>query len=65
LTPFFMLDNDTSARQGGWSAQKVANMHLLLQLVRTLVSPNNPQNQTVACQKVMNQCVCYKNSARF
>ena len=28
----------------------------LLQLVRTLVSPNNPQNQTVACQKVMNHC---------
>ncbi|XP_005090245.1 general vesicular transport factor p115 [Aplysia californica] len=56
LTPFFELESENSNKQGGWSAQKVTNMHLLLQLVRTLVSPNNPQNQTVACQKVMNQC---------
>ncbi|CAL1545849.1 unnamed protein product [Lymnaea stagnalis] len=56
LKPFFHLDDDPHSKQAGWSAQKVTNMHLLLQLVRTLVSPNNPQNQTVACQKVMNQC---------
>ncbi|GFS04073.1 general vesicular transport factor p115-like [Elysia marginata] len=57
LKPFFQLDDEYAAsRQGGWSAQKVTNMHLMLQLVRTLVSPNNPQNQTVACQKVMNHC---------
>ncbi|XP_059156787.1 general vesicular transport factor p115-like [Physella acuta] len=56
LRPFFQLDDDSHSKQVGWSAQKVTNMHLLLQLVRTLVSPNNPQNQTVACQKVMNQC---------
>lgn len=28
----------------------------MFQLVRTLVSPNNPLNQTAACQKVMNSC---------
>ncbi|GFN80977.1 general vesicular transport factor p115 [Plakobranchus ocellatus] len=57
LTPFFQLhDESGSSRQGGWSAQKVTNMHLMLQLVRTLVTPSNPQNQTVACQKVMNSC---------
>ncbi|RUS74436.1 hypothetical protein EGW08_017801 [Elysia chlorotica] len=57
LKPFFIIDDEYAAsRQGGWSAQKVTNMHLMLQLVRTLVSPNNPQNQTVACQKVMNHC---------
>ncbi|KAH9513006.1 Vesicle-mediated ER to Golgi transport protein [Bulinus truncatus] len=56
LKPFFQIHDDPHSKQIGWSAQKVTNMHLLLQLVRTLVSPNNPQNQTVACQKVMNQC---------
>lgn len=57
LTQFFELDDATAHnKQIGWSAQKVTNIHLMLQLVRTLVSPSNPQNQTVACQKVMNQC---------
>ena len=57
LTPFFELDDAAAQnKQIGWSAQKVTNIHLMLQLVRTLVSPSNPQNQTVACQKVMNQC---------
>lgn len=57
LTRFFELDDGAAAsKQQGWSAQKVTNIHLMLQLVRTLVSPSNPQNQTVACQKVMNQC---------
>uniref|UniRef100_A0A0B6ZP45 General vesicular transport factor p115 n=1 Tax=Arion vulgaris TaxID=1028688 RepID=A0A0B6ZP45_9EUPU len=56
LKTFFYLEEDQHSKQAGWSAQKVTNMHLLLQLVRILVSPNNPQNQTVACQKVMNQC---------
>ncbi|BFZ17934.1 hypothetical protein BsWGS_20973 [Bradybaena similaris] len=56
LKPFFHLDDEPQSKQTGWSAQKVTNMHLMLQLVRTLVSPNNPQNQTVACQRVMNHC---------
>lgn len=57
MTPFFDLDDaHASGHQTGWSAQKVTNIHLMLQLVRTMVSPSNPQNQTVACQKVMNQC---------
>ncbi|BFZ03569.1 hypothetical protein BsWGS_06608 [Bradybaena similaris] len=55
LKTFFQLEEDSHSKQG-WSAQKVTNMHLMLQLVRILVSPNNPQNQTVSCQKVMNQC---------
>ncbi|XP_070186346.1 general vesicular transport factor p115-like isoform X2 [Littorina saxatilis] len=57
LTQFFELDNaESHNKQAGWSAQKVTNIHLMLQLVRTLVSPSSPQNQTVACQKVMNHC---------
>nr|KAG5702771.1 hypothetical protein BaRGS_003645 [Batillaria attramentaria] len=55
LTQFFDLEEPAASKQTGWSAQKVTNIHLMLQLVRTLVSPSN-QNQTVACQKVMNQC---------
>ncbi|GAB1598211.1 general vesicular transport factor p115-like isoform X2 [Argonauta hians] len=52
LTPYFQLES--SSQSAGWSAQKVTNIHLMFQLVRTLVSPNNPLNQTAACQKVMN-----------
>ncbi|CAE1275452.1 General vesicular transport factor p115 [Acanthosepion pharaonis] len=54
LTPYF--DLESSSQSAGWSAQKVTNIHLMFQLVRTLVSPNNPLNQTAACQKVMNSC---------
>ncbi|XP_063129584.1 general vesicular transport factor p115 isoform X3 [Rattus norvegicus] len=40
----------------GWSAQKVTNLHLMLQLVRVLVSPTNPPGATSSCQKAMFQC---------
>jgi len=35
----------------GWDAQKVANMLHILQLIRTLVSPSNPTQITLACQQ--------------
>ncbi|CAH1277557.1 USO1 [Branchiostoma lanceolatum] len=54
LTPFF--DITEASPGGGWSAQKVTNLHLMLKLVRTLVSPNNPTVSIAACQKVMNTC---------
>ncbi|XP_062851535.1 general vesicular transport factor p115 [Trichomycterus rosablanca] len=41
---------------GGWSAQKVTNLHLMLQLVRVMVSPVNPPGATSSCQKSMFQC---------
>jgi len=56
LPTYFDLQQGERSLADGWSAQKVTNVHLMLQLVRTLVSPNNPQQQTSACQKVMNQC---------
>ncbi|XP_071107811.1 general vesicular transport factor p115-like [Haliotis cracherodii] len=56
LEPYFELDAGQQSTQGGWSAQKVTNIHLMLQLVRTMVSPNNPQQQTTSCQRVMNSC---------
>ncbi|XP_053393471.1 general vesicular transport factor p115-like isoform X2 [Mercenaria mercenaria] len=56
LTPFFDLDQDQQRSQVGWSAQKVTNIHLVLQLVRSLVSPSNPQQLTSNCQKTMYTC---------
>lgn len=55
LPVYFDLNSSDKASSEGWSAQKVSNVHLMLELVRTLVSPNNPQQQTSNCQKVMNQ----------
>ncbi|CAH1793968.1 unnamed protein product [Owenia fusiformis] len=56
LTPFFTLQPADQNPQGGWSAQKVTNIHLMLQAVRTLVSPSSPAQQTQSCQKSMYQC---------
>lgn len=52
MKPWFEVRDDNS----GWSAQKVTNLHLMLQLVRVLVSPMNPPGATSSCQKVMYQC---------
>ncbi|KAK3089231.1 hypothetical protein FSP39_001968 [Pinctada imbricata] len=56
LTPYFDLESEHTSSQVGWSAQKVTNIHLMLTLVRCLVSPNNPQQQSTACQRTMFQC---------
>ncbi|XP_041431442.1 uncharacterized protein LOC446301 isoform X2 [Xenopus laevis] len=52
MKPWFEVGDDNS----GWSAQKVTNLHLMLQLVRVLVSPVNPPGATSSCQKSMFQC---------
>ncbi|XP_043917043.1 general vesicular transport factor p115 isoform X2 [Protopterus annectens] len=52
MKPWFEVGDDNS----GWSAQKVTNLHLMLQLVRVLVSPVNPPGATSSCQKTMFQC---------
>lgn len=51
LTVFFEIGEDAL-----WSAQKVANLHLMLKVVRTLVSPSNPSNVTASCQANMRRC---------
>ncbi|PIK62515.1 putative general vesicular transport factor [Apostichopus japonicus] len=56
LAPFFNLQAPESGNNASWSAQKVNNVNLMLQVVRCLVSPSNPQNVTGACQKVIHQC---------
>lgn len=54
LVPFF--DFRSSLDGSSWSPQKVANVLQMLCLVRTLVSPNNPQQSTASCQKLILQC---------
>ncbi|XP_068178580.1 general vesicular transport factor p115 isoform X2 [Antennarius striatus] len=52
MKPWFEVGDDNS----GWSAQKVTNLHLMLQLVRVMVSPVNSPGATASCQKAMYQC---------
>uniref|UniRef100_A0A667G7Y1 General vesicular transport factor p115 n=1 Tax=Lynx canadensis TaxID=61383 RepID=A0A667G7Y1_LYNCA len=52
MKPWFDVGDENS----GWSAQKVTNLHVMLQLVRVLVSPTNPPGATSSCQKAMFQC---------
>ncbi|XP_060637341.2 general vesicular transport factor p115 isoform X3 [Anolis sagrei] len=52
MKPWFEVSDDNA----GWSAQKVTNLHLMLQLVRVLVSPTNPPGATSSCQKAMFHC---------
>lgn len=56
LAPMFQLPpnlEEYRLEDIGWSPQKVSNFHCLLQLVRSLVSPNNPLQIVTACQKIM------------
>ncbi|KAK5865631.1 hypothetical protein PBY51_019885 [Eleginops maclovinus] len=52
MKPWFEVGDDNS----GWSAQKVTNLHLMLQLVRVMVSPVNSPGASASCQKSMYQC---------
>ncbi|XP_028834118.1 general vesicular transport factor p115 isoform X4 [Denticeps clupeoides] len=52
MKPWFEVGDDNS----GWSAQKVTNLHYMLQLVRVMVSPVNSPGATASCQKAMFQC---------
>jgi len=51
LPPFFEIEAESV-----WSAQKKANMLLMLKVVRTLVSPTNPSQATSVCQIAMQHC---------
>ncbi|KAL2098261.1 hypothetical protein ACEWY4_007468 [Coilia grayii] len=52
MKPWFEVGDDNA----GWSAQKVTNLHYMLQLVRVLVSPVNSPGATASCQKAMFHC---------
>lgn len=51
LTPMLILPENIE--DVGWSPQKVSNIHCVLQVVRTLVSPGNPVQLIGSCQKTM------------
>ncbi|PSN58147.1 General vesicular transport factor p115 [Blattella germanica] len=54
LAPMFNLPSDGD--DAGWSAQKVSNIHCMLQVVRTLVTPGNPAQVTLSSQRTMKAC---------
>lgn len=51
LAPMFIIPENVE--DIGWSPQKISNVHRLLQLVRTLVSPMNPVQIVSSCQKAL------------
>ncbi|XP_066994700.2 general vesicular transport factor p115 isoform X2 [Anabrus simplex] len=54
LAPMFNLPSD--ADTAGWSPQKASNIHCMLRVVRTLVTPGNPAQVTLSSQKTMKAC---------
>ncbi|XP_054266477.1 general vesicular transport factor p115 isoform X2 [Macrosteles quadrilineatus] len=52
LAPMFTLPPE-GEEGAGWSSQKVANIHCVLQILRTLVSPGNPAQVTASCQRAL------------
>ena len=56
LVPFFQLPSPSGQSDSVWHQQKVTNVRYMLQVVRTLVSPSNPQQATAACQRAAQQC---------
>ncbi|CAG9565043.1 unnamed protein product [Danaus chrysippus] len=51
MLPMFNIPENSE--EVGWSSQKVVNVHCMLQLVRTLVSPSNSIQIISSCQKIM------------
>ncbi|XP_048510355.1 general vesicular transport factor p115 isoform X2 [Athalia rosae] len=57
LTPMFELPPEVDENPlGGWSSQKVCNVHCMVQVVRALVAPGGPAQATAACQRTMRGC---------
>ncbi|XP_074106802.1 general vesicular transport factor p115 [Cotesia typhae] len=58
LTPMFQLPQADSEDPApvGWSPQKVANVHCMVQVIRALVAPSCSAQIVSACQKIMQAC---------
>ncbi|XP_075158337.1 general vesicular transport factor p115 [Haematobia irritans] len=54
LAPMFDLSGKEGEEQG-WAPQKMSNVHCMLQVVRSLVTPSNQQQVVSSCQKAMKQ----------
>jgi len=61
LTPMFQIPNEMEDNNfGGWSPQKVSNVHCMVQVVRALVAPSAPaqvKNNIVVLYKISNVCI--------
>ncbi|EFN89919.1 general vesicular transport factor p115 [Harpegnathos saltator] len=57
LTPMFQIPNELEDNNlGGWSPQKVSNVHCMVQVIRALVAPSAPAQAVAACQRTMRAC---------
>jgi len=58
ITPFFQTcqQSESQLADGGWSQQKISNVHSMLQVVRTLVSPSNASQVVAPAQKATAAC---------
>ncbi|XP_055683150.1 general vesicular transport factor p115 [Lutzomyia longipalpis] len=54
LAPMFTMPPELE--ETGWTPQKVSNIHCMLQVVRSLVSPGNSHQVIASCQKTMRNC---------
>ncbi|KAL5273138.1 USO1 family protein [Megaselia abdita] len=55
ISPMFKFGSSENEEQV-WTPQKVSNVHCMLQIVRSLVSPSNQQQVILSCQKTMKSC---------
>ena len=68
VVPFFQLPSAVGEAVAGsttWHQQKVTNVRYMLLVLRTLVSPSNPQQATTTCQKSFLQCGLLKLLCEF
>ncbi|XP_015429313.1 PREDICTED: general vesicular transport factor p115 [Dufourea novaeangliae] len=57
LIPMFQIPPETEDNPlGGWSSQKVSNVHCMVQVVRALVAPSGPAQAVASCQRIMRAC---------
>ncbi|XP_031844161.1 general vesicular transport factor p115 isoform X2 [Nomia melanderi] len=57
LTPMFQIPPELEdSPLGGWSPQKVSNVHCMVQVVRALVAPSGPAQAVATCQQIMRAC---------
>ncbi|XP_078045373.1 general vesicular transport factor p115 isoform X1 [Augochlora pura] len=57
LTPMFQIPPEVDdSPLGGWSPQKVSNVHCMVQVIRALVAPSGPAQAIANCQRIMRAC---------
>ena len=64
VVPFFQ-QLSSAGDTSNWHQQKVTNVRYMLLVLRTLVSPSNPQQATSTCQRSVLQCGLLKLLCEF